>query len=92
MTRTLPLLLPVFALRVVPRVAGDDDLAVGLDGDGADEVVAAGEVGQDDAAGTEGGVQRAVGIVPRQGEVFVAGAVGAIPGGEDIAVGLDQSG
>nr|WP_254696130.1 hypothetical protein [Lysobacter enzymogenes] len=47
--------------RVAAAFADGEDLAVGLDGDGADEVVVHREVGDDQAAAAEGGIERAVG-------------------------------
>lgn len=45
--------------------AGGDDLAVGLDHDAVCLVEVVAEVGDDLAAGSEGGVEAAVGVVPR---------------------------
>ena len=70
------------------REPGDDDLAVGLDGDRVGLVAAAEDVGRDDPVGAEAGVGRAVGPVADDAEVAVREArrVGAADG-DDPAVG-----
>ena len=58
--------------------SGDDDLAVGLHGDRVGLVDLTGEVGLDDAAVSEAGIETAVGVVADDSEVAVeAGPVSA---------------
>src|SRR5262249_58294675 len=56
---------------VVARDAGGQDLAVGLKGQGEDDVLDVPEVGGDQTARPEGGVEGAVGVVAGQTEVLV---------------------
>ena len=77
--------------RAVEGFAYHDDLAVGLHRHAVGSVAAAGEVGDDlaGAGGAEGGVEAAVGVVPRQGEVG-AGAGEGLARHDDLAVGLHR--
>jgi len=65
---------PVVAA-IVGRVAGGDDLAGAVDGHAPDLVLHRPNGGRDDAA-TEGRVQAAVHVVPRQGKVEFAAVAG----------------
>src|SRR5205814_10565840 len=82
---------------------GDDDHAVGLQGDGTAEVVGrlldrvlgAADVGVDVsfAAGTEGRIERAAGVEACDENVlFVGTDVEALAGDDDAAVGLEDDG
>jgi len=74
--------------------AGDDDLAVVLDGDGAGSVVAA-EVVAELSVAAEGGIGGAVGVEAGDGDVVgVAGGCAGVgvADGDDLAVGLQGDG
>ena len=62
-----------------------------MDGEGEGHVSVAGEVGGDPAAATEGGVQAAIGIIARQGEVIIS-AGKRPPRYHQLAVGLNGDG
>src|SRR5262249_2643275 len=68
------------------------DLAVGLERHAGAELTDAGEVGSDFAAGAEGRVEAAVGVVPGQGEILdVVLGIEDGPQGPDPPVGLDRN-
>jgi hypothetical protein len=75
---------------VVVDAAGDDDLAVGLNGDRLRNVGERAEVHDDRAAGAETGVERAVGIVAHDGHVDVEAGLEVITHDDDLAVRLQR--
>ena len=83
------------------RLAGDDDPAVGGDGQVGDDLVVVAEVGDDEASVAERPVERAVGPVARDEGVIAAGdgAIGCAghrlvrdAGDEDAAVAVEGNG
>ena len=72
------------------RTPRHHQFAIGLDGKGEGHIRAAGEVGGDPAVEVESGVQAAVGVVARQGEVKIAKADARAPRHHQLAVGLDD--
>ena len=72
----------------VIAVACDDDLPVRLDRDAPAPIVIRTNVGRDFAAGAEGRVERAIGVVTHQREVVVRTVGGSAPD-HDLPVGLD---
>ena len=72
--------------------AREDDLAVGLDGDGTGEVAGRAECGGDFPARAETGVERAVRVVPRQGDIEVGARDDRLAGRDDLAVRLNRDG
>ena len=71
-------------------VTANDDHAVGLNQQTVSCVLSANKVGDDTSAGAETGVERAIGVVAREGEVSVSTVEGPT-GNNDFAIGLHGS-
>src|SRR5262249_46684388 len=70
-------------------IAGDDDLAVAVDGDASGHVIAGTDVGGYLSCSVKGGVETAVGVVPDHGKIIVGCRAGARAGNDDLAVAVD---
>ncbi len=74
-----------------PGIPSNYDLAIGLHRHITGYIMAAADSGGEQAIAAEGGVQTAIGIVARQGEIVVTASF-SIPGDHDPAIGLHRHG